>query len=102
MNEAEQPAVLGDGERRASISAANRSSPTIVTRTSTPGMRCCRMTGAHRSPGIAAAPRRPEGAFDPAPYEAKKLALKGKLLNVLITDEDTATRLLPKSPLRGE
>jgi len=29
-------------------------------------------------------------------------ALKGKLLNVLITNEDTATRLLARSPRRGE
>jgi deoxyribonucleoside regulator len=29
-------------------------------------------------------------------------ALKGKLLNVLVTDEETATRLLAKSPSRGE
>jgi DNA-binding transcriptional regulator LsrR (DeoR family) len=29
-------------------------------------------------------------------------ALKGKLLDVLITDEDTAARLLAKSPSRGE
>ena len=29
-------------------------------------------------------------------------ALKGKLADVLFTDEDTATRLLTKSPLRGE
>ena len=29
-------------------------------------------------------------------------ALEGKLLNVLVTDEETATRLLAKSPSRGE
>ena len=29
-------------------------------------------------------------------------ALKGKLLNVLVTDEDTAARLLARSPSRGE
>lgn len=43
--------------------------------------------------GVGVGPDKVDGIFG---------ALKGKLLNVLITDEDTAARLLAKSPSRGE